>query len=237
MTNDTECSLVEKYIGLRIRERRKVLNLSQNELADLVDISYQQLQKYEYGTSAMTVSRMMKIAGALNVKTDYFYNGAPEQHIGKKIQSNLIENKRARRLNILLIEDNPADEVLFRKALGKCEYEPHVHSVQNAAAALDYMMNYKTKYAKSRPDLIILDLNLPKTGGLEILKQMRKTPSISDFPVVALTNSIYNKDLNEAYKHNISGFLQKATSFEEFSAKISDTLKYWSDTVILPDYN
>ncbi|MDD3030114.1 MAG: response regulator [Alphaproteobacteria bacterium] len=223
------------YIGQRIRERRKLLKLSQTELAELMGFSYQQMQKYETGISHVSAGKLLLFAKILNVPPNYFYEGLNlEGSFGTQIDETVIQKKQAKPFSIVLIEDNPADVILFKKALTECGYEVDVHIFHESDSALDFLHNYETKFHNRRPDLVVLDLSLPKKNGMGLLKTIKKNSSLQSIPIIILTNSISLKDMVEAYRHGAAGFIQKSVDLSEYMDYIAVVIKYWSKVVVLP---
>ena len=223
------------YIGQRIRERRKLLKLSQSELAELMGFSYQQMQKYETGVSHVSAGKLLLFAKILNVPPNYFYEGLNlEESIGESLDSSVIHKPRAKAFRILLIEDNPADVILFKKAMNECEGTVDVHSFHDADAAMDFLQNHEAKFSQKLPDLIMLDLSLPKMNGLALLKIIKKNSRLQEIPIVVLTNSISMGDMMEAYRLGAAGFIQKSVELNEYMDCMSVVVKYWSKVVALP---
>ena len=223
------------YIGQRIRERRKRLNLNQAELANLMGFSYQQMQKYESGASHVSAGKLLLFAKILNVPLSYFYDGINlEQTIGKRIETNIIQKVRTDPLSILLVENNPADVMLFKNAIGACSQQTDVHIIHNSETVMDFLQNHEVKYGRKLPDIIILELSIPKIGGMELLKAIKKNPRTVELPVIILTNSINVKDMVESYKQGAAGFIQKSIDFKEYSESMETIVKYWSKVAVLP---
>jgi CheY-like chemotaxis protein/DNA-binding XRE family transcriptional regulator len=226
---------IDEYVGNKIRDRRKALRLSQAKLADLIGVSYQQVQRYESGANTLTLNRLMQLAFIMNVKPDYFYEGAPvDGDFGKHIPRDAIVRKRVTPLRILLVEDSAGDEILFRKALEISQSMAEIHCIREAETVMDFLQNHQVKYGQPRPELIILDLNMPKVDGLTLLKQIKKNQTLHDIPVLFLTNSMRLEDVREAYRNNANGFIQKSSNFDDFCVDIVTTVKYWAKTVALP---
>ena len=218
-----------------MRERRKTLKLSQMQLAEMMGLSYQQIQKYESGANKFTLNRLMQLAKVLNSTPSYFYEGAKiDDNLGLEHQTNVIKNVRTSPLNILLVEDNPGDIILFEKAAQLCEQPVDIFTIKDSQTVMDFLTNHNSKYGRHRPDLIVLDINMPKVDGLTLLKQIKKNLSLTDIPIIMMTHSINTKEMQESYKLNVSGFVQKAQQFDEYSRNVTKIINYWSSTVILP---
>lgn len=226
---------IEQFVGNKIRERRKLLKLNQTELATMLGISYQQVQKYESGATTLTLGRLMHIAQILNVPPQFFYEGAPMPNAAVEVQqSEVISKTRKRPLQVLLVEDNTSDEILFKDAVERSGILSEIYCMQYPDRVMDFLQNHESKYGRQRPDIIVLDINLPKMDGMALLKQLKTAPDVADIPVLMLTNSIRVQEMRECYKLQAAGFIQKSMDFEEFCEDISSAIKYWAKTVILP---
>ncbi|MDX1922263.1 MAG: response regulator [Alphaproteobacteria bacterium] len=231
----TQQPSIEQFVGNKIRERRKLLKLNQTELATMLGISYQQVQKYESGATTLTLGRLMHIAQILNVQPNFFYDGAPTPDVaGQLPASEVITKTRKRPLQVLLIEDNSSDEILFKNAVEQCGIAADIHCMQQPDRVMDFLQNHDTKYGRARPDVIVLDLNLPKISGMELLRLIKKNQQLADIPVIILTNSIRVQEMQECYRLHAAGFIQKSIDFDEFCEDIATAMKYWAKTVILP---
>ena len=228
--------IVDKFVGNKIKERRKTLKLSQSKLAELMGLSYQQIQKYESGTNKVTVKRLMQLANVMNVPATYFYEGVKleEDAIGEAIDSDVLRTDRTNPINILLVEDNASDEILLRKAVEDCGEQANIHSISDPEQVIDYLKNYSSKFGHSKPDLIFLDLNMPKIDGKSLLKMIKKDRDILDTPIIILSNSINANDMTEIYKHQACSFIPKSVDYDDFSECIATTVRYWSKVVVLP---
>lgn len=222
-----------RQLGHRIKERRKSLRISQEKLGEMMGISYQQVQKYESGASQLSVDRLLLLAHILNVPPSFFYEGFNIAD-GEKIESDVICRERSNPLQILLVEDNPADALLFSKAAESSREEISLHCINNSETVMDYIRHAESKHGKPTPDLVILDLSLPKITGLQLLKQIKQDSSTQELPVLILTNSISKKEMQEAYRLGASGFIQKSIDVDEYKSSISTMINYWSKVVALP---
>ena len=235
MDNSDQVLPIHKYIGQRIKERRRILRMNQSQLASLVDVSYQQIQKYENGTSQLSVSRLLQFATVLNVPPTYFYENLKlNDTIGVQIDTDIIQKVRTEPLRILLVEDSATDVMLFKKALGSYESEVSLHHIQDPETVIDFLQHCEVKYGRQRPDLVILDLSMPKMGGMQLLKSIKKNPGLVEVQVSILTNSISKKEMQEAYRSGASGFIQKSVQMEEFRESIDIAISYWARVVALP---
>jgi two-component system response regulator len=131
---------------------------------------------------------------------------------------------------ILLVEDNPNDEALTLRALKKHNIMNRVVVAHDGAEALDYLFR-RGAFAKRNPDevpqVILLDLNLPKVGGLDVLKQIRSQESTKLLPVVILTSSKEEKDLLTSYREGANSYVVKPVDFAQFSDAVRQLGLYW----------
>jgi CheY-like chemotaxis protein len=133
--------------------------------------------------------------------------------------------------NILLVEDTEEHAVLMTRALEKGKVKPRLFWVKDGKAALDFLHNrgaYADRQANPRPDLILLDLNLPKVSGLEVLKQVKGEEGLSDIPVVVLTASDEGSDIITSYRDGAESYFTKSVLFLDKGADATAIL----DTVM-----
>lgn len=223
-----------KHVGQRLKERRRVLNISQGRLAELLGISYQQVQKYESGQSQLSLSRLLQFSQLLNVGPEFFYEDMPTEGLGEKIQSDVIDRHRNRPLQILLVEDNPADAILFDRAISPFRAEVSVYCLNDPELTMDYFNSHLGKYGQPAPDLLVVDLNMPKMSGLQLLKELKNNSKTQMTPVVILTHSISRRDMDDAYRLGAAGFIQKSMDLEDYKESIEGLVKYWLRAVTLP---
>jgi chemotaxis family two-component system response regulator Rcp1 len=138
---------------------------------------------------------------------------------------------------ILLVEDNPGDVRLTQEALkeGKVLYEMHV--APDGMEAMAYLKR-EGKYAEApRPDLIFLDLNLPKKDGREVLDEIKSDPSLKRIPVVILTTSRDEQDVLRSYNLHANAFVSKPVGLEQFLTVVRSVEDFWLTVVRLPPNN
>jgi len=141
---------------------------------------------------------------------------------------------------ILLVEDNPDDEMLTLRAMRKNNIANEIVVVRDGAEALEYIFATGTSEDRKmtdRPQVILLDLNLPKIGGLEVLKKIREDPRTALFPVVILTSSKEERDLVESYRLGANSYIRKPVDFLQFSEAIRQLGLYWLVLNEVPDMN
>ncbi len=131
---------------------------------------------------------------------------------------------------ILLVEDNPNDEALTLRALKKHNILNPVVVARDGAEALDYLFRrgaHAGRDVNEVPQVILLDLNLPKIGGLDVLKQIRADDKTKMLPVVILTSSNEERDLLDGYRNGCNSYVVKPVDFAQFSDAIKQLGLYW----------
>ena len=131
---------------------------------------------------------------------------------------------------ILLVEDNQDDEVLTLRALHKNHILNQVVVVRDGLEAIDYLFgtgSFSGRNTEIQPQLILLDLNLPKLNGVEVLKRIRSDPRTKLQPVVILTTSNEDQDIFDSYEYGANSFIRKPVSFDQFMDAIRQLGLYW----------
>ena len=139
---------------------------------------------------------------------------------------------------ILLVEDNPDDELLTLMALKDNNIMNEVIVARDGEEALDYLFmtgKYKNRDINVSPQVILLDLKLPKVDGLEVLQQIRSHPQSKFLPVVVLTSSKEEADLIKSYRLGANSYIRKPVDFEQFTQAIKTLGLYWLVLNELPD--
>lgn len=131
---------------------------------------------------------------------------------------------------ILLVEDNPDDEALTVRALRKGNLVNEIVVVRDGAEALDYLFctgGYKDRDPFDLPQVVLLDLKLPKIDGLEVLRRMRANPGTEILPVIILTSSNEQQDLINVYKLGANSYIRKPVEYEQFFEAVQKLKLYW----------
>ena len=130
---------------------------------------------------------------------------------------------------ILLVEDNSDDEELTRLAFEQSGYANHLEIVRDGAEALDYLFAGGAWAGRTdgNPSLVLLDLKLPKIGGLEVLQRLRAEPSTRLIPVVNLTSSVEEQDVIRGYELGCNSYIRKPVDFVQFAEVIRNLGLYW----------
>lgn len=139
-----------------------------------------------------------------------------------------------RSAHILLVEDNEGDIFLAQEALKESEIENKVSIARDGQEALDFIYKINGFEHQATPDLIILDVNLPKKNGHEVLCEIKKHDSYKKIPVIILSTSSSRKDIDLSYQNYANCYITKPAEVTDFLNTIASIQKYWLDTATLP---
>ena len=137
-------------------------------------------------------------------------------------------------IKILICEDNPGDVYIINSVLANSSSDYDLHHVSNGEAALEYLHKKGEYQNRLRPDLILLDLNLPQIHGFEILEEIKSDPDLKTIPVIVLTSSKSEQDVVRSYELYCSCFVTKPFDFNDFTNAMKDIEKFWLNLVQLP---
>ena len=138
-------------------------------------------------------------------------------------------------MDILLVEDNPADVGLIEEGFEDGRLLCRLHVTEDGEAALRFLRKQGQFAGAARPDLILLDLNLPKRDGREVLQEIKKDPGLQHIPVVVLTTSGDEADVMRAYGLHANCYLTKPVAMEDFILKVRSIEDFWFSMVRLPE--
>lgn len=137
-------------------------------------------------------------------------------------------------IEILLIEDNPGDVALTRAALERSKISNMLHVVHDGDAALAYLRHQAGYEESPRPQLILLDLNLPGMDGREVLELIKSDPQLRRIPVVVMTSSKSEEDIASSYDSHANCYITKPVSIESFQRVVEAIDEFWFSVVRLP---
>jgi chemotaxis family two-component system response regulator Rcp1 len=137
-------------------------------------------------------------------------------------------------VTILLVEDNPADARLFLEALREHGAHHELNVVANGEDALRYLRGQAPFEGSYRPDLVVLDLNLPKKDGREVLAEIKQDPELKRIPVIVMTTSDSELDVMNAYDLHANCYVKKPVDLEEFIGAVRACENFWAGVVRLP---
>lgn len=132
-----------------------------------------------------------------------------------------------RSIEILLVEDNPGDVILMKEMLKRSHFPVSMGVARNGEEALTYLRKKEPFSSAKSPDLILLDLNLPRIDGQEVLAEIRKEPSFLNIPVLILTSSRNDLDIQRAYQSQANFYLVKPMDLSEFPALMEYLENFW----------
>ena len=146
----------------------------------------------------------------------------------------MTEQIRIKPIDILLVEDNPGDVRLTREALKEGKVLNSLHAVTNGVDALEFLRHIG-QYAKApHPDIILLDLNLPRMDGREVLAEIKTDPNLRRIPVIILTTSQAEEDVINAYDLHANCYIAKPVDLDQFIKVIKSVDEFWFTIVKLP---
>ena len=137
-------------------------------------------------------------------------------------------------IDILLVEDNPGDERLTREALKEGKVYHKLHWAKDGVEALDFLRRAGKYGAAPRPDIILLDLNLPKKDGREVLQEIKSNEELKRIPVVVLTTSKAEEDVLRTYNLHANCYVTKPVDLEKFIVVVKSIDIFWLTVVTLP---
>lgn len=139
-----------------------------------------------------------------------------------------------RAAEVLLVEDNPADVRLTQEAMKEGRLLNHLHVVADGEQALQFLRQEEPYTTAPRPDLILLDLNLPRKSGRDVLAEIKTIPSLLSIPVVVLTTSKADEDVSQTYQLGANCFITKPVDLDKFIAVVQQIESFWLSVVRLP---
>ncbi len=139
-----------------------------------------------------------------------------------------------RPIEILLVEDNPGDVRLTREAFKEAKMRNNLHAVGDGVEAMEFLRREGEYASASRPDLILLDLNLPRKDGREVLAEVKADPELRRIPVVILTTSKAEEDIAKTYDLHANCYITKPVDFDRFIEVVKQIEGFWLTVVKLP---
>lgn len=192
-------------LGIAIKRNRYALGISQEELAARAGLHRTYVSDVERGVRNPSLESVQKLASALELSLPMLF----EKTSGRR---NLVE--------ILLVEDNPRDVELTVRALKKARLTNPIHVARDGNEALEFLFatgKYGNRKEVPLPEVILLDLNLPKRSGMEVLRQLKADERTRHISVVILTVSNRNRDINECRRLGAVNYIVKPVDFQNFS--------------------
>jgi len=142
--------------------------------------------------------------------------------------------QRNRPVEILLVEDSPSDTDLTIEALQAGDIPCNLSHVEDGVEAMEFLSRKNSYAGAPRPDLILLDLNLPRKDGREVLAELKLDPDLRTIPVVVLTTSKDDRDISQAYQLQANCYIAKPVDFEQFVSVLRAIEHFWLEVAALP---
>ena len=140
----------------------------------------------------------------------------------------------ARTIRILIVDDDPADAEIIQELLEECATPVEIHVVHDGIDALEYLHSCATVSASGLPDLILLDLNMPRKDGREVLQESRATEQLLHLPVIILTTSQEEDEIEQAYRLGANCYVSKPAAMADFERLVNAIELFWMQTASLP---
>jgi CheY-like chemotaxis protein len=141
-----------------------------------------------------------------------------------------------RAINVLLVEDDPGDELITREAFEHNKIDNTLHVARDGQEGLDYLYRRGEFQDALRPDLILLDLNLPKYDGRQLLQKIKSDPDLCHIPVVVLTTSSAEEDVLRSYKLHANAYVTKPVDLDQFMSAVRQIDEFFVQVVRLPQF-
>lgn len=141
---------------------------------------------------------------------------------------------RGRPAEVLLVEDNDNDVELTRIGFRRAKFAVNLHHVGNGEECMAFLRRQPPYESAPRPDLVLLDLKMPRMDGREVLEEIARDPSLHHLPIVVLTTSDAHTDVLASYKLRCSSYIVKPVDFEQFAHVVQGIANYWFTLVVLP---
>ncbi len=142
--------------------------------------------------------------------------------------------KQSKEIEILLVEDSPADILITREAFQDARLTNTLHVVEDGVKAMEFLRREGIYASAPRPDLILLDLNLPRKNGREVLAEIKATAEFKSIPIVVLTTSNADEDILKAYNLHANCYVIKPVGFDNFFKAVQSIESFWFSIVTLP---
>jgi chemotaxis family two-component system response regulator Rcp1 len=145
-----------------------------------------------------------------------------------------MNNLQVKPIEILLVEDSPGDILIAREALSEAKLLNAIHVAEDGVEAMDFLHKRGKFTSVPTPDLIMLDLNLPRKSGREVLAEIKTNDSLKKIPVVVLTTSSAEEDILKSYNLHANCYVVKPVEFESFVKAVQSIQHFWFSVVTLP---
>jgi len=215
---------IEKRLGISIRSWRKRLKMPQDDLARRAGFHRSYISDIERGSRNVSLKSIEKLADALGISVLTLFADLDSQ-------SGTVPLRMDEMVDILLVEDNDNDMLLVVQALKRANLTNRIFVVRDGAAALDFLFctgEFAYRRIHDHPQVILLDLNLPKIDGLEVLRRVKADTRTKHIPVVVLTASKYDDAIAICKRLGAESFIAKPVDFQNFSAMTLQLSLQWA---------
>ena len=137
-------------------------------------------------------------------------------------------------ITVLMVEDDPDDVYLTKEALRASQLRLNLHVVSDGVEAMQYLRAAHDDRGHRRPNLVLLDLNLPRMDGRDVLMEIKEDPTLTDIPVVILTTSHAEEDIAASYRQHANCYISKPVNIDQFRAVVASIETFWFTVVQLP---
>ena len=215
---------IEKRLGISVKNWRSRLEMPQDALARRAGFHRSYISDIERGARNVSLKSIEKLADALGVSVQILFADVD-------IKSGCTPLRTDEMVDILLVEDNDNDTLLVVQALKKANLTNRIFVVRDGAQALDFLFctgQFAYRRLNDHPQVILLDLNLPKIDGLEVLRRVKADNRTHDIPVVVLTASKYDDAIAICKRLGAESFIAKPVDFQNFSAMTLQLSLQWA---------
>ena len=159
---------------------------------------------------------------------------AVDSHVAASLEGTSCMTPAGRAIDVLLIEDDPGDELITREAFEHNKIRNKLHVAHDGEEGLDFLYQRGAHKNAPRPDLVLLDLNLPKYDGRQLLERIKTDPDLSHIPVVVLTTSSAEEDILRSYKLHANAYVTKPVDLDQFMHAVRQIDEFFVQVVRLP---
>lgn len=204
-------------LGAAVKSERSALGISQEELAQRAGLHRTYVSDLERGKRNPSVASVEKLAQALQISVLKLFDRAGQGGAPSKTE-----------VEIVLVEDNLDDIELTLRAFTKANITNPVHVMRDGQQALDFLLRTTTRQVNTSPEIVLLDLNLPKVSGIEVLTRLKADERTRDIPVIILTASDHDRDMIACRRLGCDAYIVKPVGFQNFSQITSHFKLAWT---------
>jgi len=215
---------IEKRLGISVKSWRNRLGISQEELAIRSGFQRSYISDVERGARNVSLKSIEKLSGALGISIVTLFSDVSSKTVTEALHADELAE-------ILLVEDNGDDVLLVTEALKKANITNRIFVVRDGAAALDFLFctgEFAYRRIADHPQVILLDINLPKIDGLEVLRRIKADLRTRSIPVVVLTSSKHDINIAICKRLGVQNYIVKPVDFQNFSVASLQSSLQWA---------